>query len=118
VTKSGAPPNRSFQVVNRLAIEELAVWFFGDVEAIQKAYPRVSKTLQYRAGYRDCDAIAGGMHEALARWLSRARYYTERLPKTAVAQNIAPHTEPTRNPSRSFQVFVEELKACIEEEEK
>lgn len=118
VTKSGAPPNGSFQVVNRLAIEELEAWFFGDVEAIRKAYPRVSKTLQYRAGYRDPDAIAGGTQEALARLLKRARYYRERLPKTAVAQKIAPHMEPTRNTSRSFQVFVEGLKACIEEEEK
>ena len=37
------------------------------------------------------------------------------LPKTAVAQNIAQHMEPSRNRSRSFQVFVEGLKACVGE---
>lgn len=37
------------------------------------------------------------------------------LPKAIVAQNVAPHMEPNRNRSRSFQVFVEGLKACVGE---
>ena len=38
------------------------------------------------------------------------------LPKAIVAQNVAPHMEPNRNRSRSFQVFVEGLKACVGED--
>ncbi len=111
VTKSGAPPDGYFQVMNRLAIEELEAWFFGDITALREAYPRISKTFQYRARYRDPDAIPGGTHEALARLLKT--YYPKWLPKIMVAQNIAPHMEPSRNISRSFQVFVEGLKACV-----
>ena len=115
VTKSSAPPEGNFQVVNRLVIEELEAWFFGDVEALRTAYPRVSKNLQYQARYRNSDAITGGTHEALDRLLRRLKYHRGGLLKTTVAQNIAQHMEPCRNRSRSFQVFVEGLKACVGE---
>lgn len=49
-----------FQVLNRLAIEELEAWFFGDVAALHSAYPRVPSTLGRRSRYRDPDAIRGG----------------------------------------------------------
>ena len=115
VTKSSASPEDNFQVVNRMVIEELEAWFFGDIEALRKAYPRVSKSLKYQARYRDPDAIAGGTHEALERLLKRLSYHRKGLPKTVVAQNIALHMEPDQNRSRSFQVFVEGLKACVGE---
>ena len=113
MTKSSAPPSGSFRVVNRLAVEELEAWFFGDVEALNAAYPRVSISLQYQTGYRNPDAVPGGTYEALERLLIRKNYYKGRLPKVTVAQNIAPHMEPDRNRSRSFQVFVEGLRACL-----
>lgn len=116
VTKSRALPNSSFQVVNRLAIEELEAWFFGDIEALHEAYPRVPKNLQDQAKYRDPDAIRGGTHEALEHILKRANYYKGNLPKREVAQNIAQHMVPSRNRSKSFQVFVEGLKACVGKE--
>lgn len=114
VTKSNASPYGNFQVVIRLAVEELEAWFFGDVKALRQAYPRISRTFQNRPKYRDPDAIKGGTHEALARLLKQ--YYPKWLPKTTVARNIALHMEPNQNNSRSFQVFIEGLKACIEEE--
>ena len=116
VTKSRSTPGRSFRVVNRLAIEELEAWFFGDFEALRKAYPRVSKNLQYQARYRNPDAVPGGTYEALERLLVRKNYYKGQLPKVTVAKNIAPHMEPDRNRSKSFQVFLEGLKACVGEE--
>lgn len=112
-TKSSTTSEGNFQVVNRLAVEELEAWFFGDIKALREAYPKVSKTLQYQARYRNPDAVQGGTHEALERLLVRARYYTGKLPKVTVARNIAQHMEPERNRSRSFQVFVEGIKACI-----
>ena len=33
---------KSYQVINRIAIEELEAWFFGDMEAVRAAYPKVS----------------------------------------------------------------------------
>ena len=116
VTKSSASREGDFQVVNRLAIEELEAWFFGDTQALRIAYPRVSRNLQYQAKYRDPDAITGGTYEALERLLRRLNYHRERLPKIALAQNIAPHIEPSRNRSKSFQVFVDGLKACVGED--
>ena len=115
VTKSNAAPNENFQVVNRLAIEELEAWFFGDVEAMHAAYSRIPVNLQSKAKYRDPDAIRGGTHEALERILKLANYYKGNVPKREVAQNIAQHMEPSRNRSKSFRVFVEGLKACVED---
>ena len=116
VTKSNAAPNENFQVVNRLAIEELEAWFFGDVQALHAAYPRIPENLQSKAKYRDPDAIRGGTHEALERILKLANYYKGNVPKREVAQNIAQHMVPSRNRSKSFQVFVEGIKACVGEE--
>ena len=116
VTKASALPNRDFQVVNRLAIEELEAWFFGDVEALHAAYPRISQNLQYQARYRNPDAIIGGTSEALGRLLIDGNYHRDKLSKVEIAQNIAPYMEPNRNRSKSFQVFVEGLKACVGEE--
>ena len=115
VTKSRTPQEGDFQVVNRLAVEELEAWFFGDVEALRTAYPRVSRNLQYQARYRNPDAITGGTHEALDRLLRRLKYHRGRLRKPAVARKIAQYMDPRRNRSRSFQVFIEGLKACVGE---
>ena len=81
-----------------------------------KLNPRVPKNLQDQAKYRDPDAIRGGTYEALEHILKRANYYKGNLPKREVAQNIARHMESSRNRSRSFQVFVDGLKACVGEE--
>ena len=116
VTKSSAAPNGDFRVVNRIAIEELEAWFFGDVEALHAAYPRIPENLQSKAKYRNPEAIRGGTYEALEQLLRQKNYYKGRISKPTVAQNIAQHMEPSRNRSRSFQVFVEGLKACVGEE--
>lgn len=63
-----------WQVVNRIAVEELEAWYFGDWEAVRQAYPRVSSTVPARARYRDPDGIAGGTWEAFERELQRAGY--------------------------------------------
>ena len=80
---------------------------------MREEYPKISGSLQYQKEYRNPDAITGGTYEALERLLIRNRYYTGKLPKTEVARNIAQYMEPSRNRSRSFQVFVEGIKACI-----
>ena len=116
VTKSCATSGGNFQVVNRLAIEELEAWFFGDVEALHAAYPRVPERLQDQARYRNPDAIAGGTYEALERLLIQKKHFKGRIPKPTVAQNIAQHMVPSRNRSKSFQVFIEGLKACVGED--
>jgi hypothetical protein len=89
----------------RVAVEELEAWFFGDMDAVRAAYPRVPPTLERGAGYRDPDAIRGGTEEALQRVLQKAGYFAGGLRKIEAAGAIAKHMDPRRNSSRSFQVF-------------
>jgi hypothetical protein len=63
--KAGFPASaqrgrKTLPVLNRISIEELEAWFFGDVDAITAGYPRVSRNLDAQARYRDPDAIPGG----------------------------------------------------------
>ena len=110
-TRSRPGPEGGFSVLIRLAVEELEAWFFGDVPALNAAYPRVPSTLGSKARYRDPDAIRGGTWEALERVLRRAGYHTGGFPKVAVARSIAAHMDPSRNRSKSFQVFRDGLLA-------
>lgn len=106
LTKTAAAVNgQRFQVANRIAIEELEAWFFGDWQAVKAAYSRVPATIQQKAGFRDPDAILGGTWEALERVLKRAGYFSTGLRKLECARAVAQHMEPARNTSRSFQAF-------------
>jgi hypothetical protein len=112
VSKSAAAAGHAFRVVNRIAIEELEAWFFGDVPALAQAYPGVPLTLGAQARYRDPDQIAGGTAEALHGVLRAAGYYGRtRLPKVEVARRISPHMDPATNRSHSFCCFREGLEA-------
>ncbi len=110
-TKSRPAPGGSFSILNRISIEELEAWFFGDVAALASAYPGVSPHLGSRAAYRNPDAIAGGTWEALERELQRAGYYGGGLPKIEVARTMAAHMRPARNTSTSFRCFCAGLAA-------
>jgi hypothetical protein len=105
---------RHYQVINRIAIEELEAWFFGDVEAIKASYPRVDANLAQQAGFRDPDAIRGGTWEHLERTLHY--YHPGGLEKRRAAEEIAQHMRPERNRSKSFQVFRDALLALFENE--
>ena len=61
-----------FQVVNRVVIEELESWFFGDWPAVRRAYPKVPENIPRRAKYRNPDEITGGTWEALEREMKRS----------------------------------------------
>ena len=97
-----------FAVVNRIAIEELEAWYFGDWEAVRAAYPRVQEGVPRRAGYRDPDAISRTW-EAFERILQRSGYFAGGLGKIDAARSIAPHLDPARNTSHSFQVLRDAL---------
>ena len=94
-----------WQVVSRIAIEELEAWYFGDWEATRCAYPRVPDTIPQRAGYRDPDSIKGGTKEAFKRILQRHRYFITGLRQVEIARRIGERIDPSRNVSRSFHMF-------------
>lgn len=94
-----------WQLVNRIAIEELEAWYFGDWNAVRASFPRVSAKIPGKQAYRDPDAIAGGTWEAFERILQRHGYFTAGLPKIEVARAMAGHMTPATNRSLSFQCF-------------
>ena len=94
-----------WQVVNRIAIEELEAWYFGDWEAVRQAYPKVPSNTPNQARYRDPDAIQGGTWEAFERLLKKRGHFRDGLRKIEAARAIAPNIDPARNRSRSFAAF-------------
>jgi hypothetical protein len=98
-----------FQVVNRLAIEELEAWFFGDWEAVCAAYPGVDQKVPHKGKYHDPDAVPGGTWEALERILQRAGHFRTGLRKIEAARAIAQHMKPQANRSQSFRAFRDAL---------
>lgn len=112
-TRGTVKASKPFFVVNRLAVEELEAWFFGDVPALVKAYPGISRNLDKQAKYRSPDQIRGGTWEQLERVLQRAGYHLGGLPKIEAARIISEHMEPDRNTSKSFQVFRDGLRSLI-----
>jgi hypothetical protein len=99
VTKEGI-------VIIRLAMQEMEAWFLGDAEALRQAYPRLPETLDQRQGYRQPDAIPSPWLK-LEKTLKAAGYQPGG--KIEVARKIAPFLAPSRNRSRSFQLFWQTL---------
>lgn len=104
--RQGAPA--PYRVVNRIAVEELEAWYFGDIPALRSVYPEIPPSLAMKEGFRDPDAIGGGTAEALERLLA-SRFPTG-LPKSEVARTIAPRLDLERNRSRSFCCFRDALR--------
>ena len=77
-----------WQVVNRIAIEELEAWYFGNWEAVHQAYPRVPLNVPRKRGYRNPDSIQGGTWEAFERILKRAGHIRTKLRKKEAAEAI------------------------------
>lgn len=102
-----------WQLVNRIAIEELEAWYFGDWAAVRAAYPRVSASVPSQQGYRDSDGIAGGTWEAFERTLQRYSYFKAGLPKIEVARAIARHISPNANRSQSFNALLRAVEEAL-----
>lgn len=99
------PARGRFSVVNRVVVEELEAWYFGDWQAVRTAYPRVKATVPSKAPFRSPDAITGGTWEAFERVMQDAGYFKTGLRKIEAARNVASHMDPSRNTSPSFQAL-------------
>jgi Domain of unknown function (DUF4276) len=108
ITKTRQSNRQPFRILNRIMIEELEAWFFGDAQAILKAYPGIPNFSQ-KAKYREPDAIQGGTWEALERELQKAGHFRGGLDKVEAARKIAKFMDPKINRSASFQVFYQGL---------
>ena len=103
-----------WQVVTRIAVEELEAWYFGDWQAVRAAYPKVSANIPERRGYRDPDAIKGGTWEAFRQVMRNKGYFKGRLHKVEAARQIGKHIDPQRNQSPSFKVFWDAVTEAVE----
>jgi hypothetical protein len=102
-----------WQVVSRIAIEELEAWYFGDWSAVLTAYPRVPRTIPAKAPYRDPDAIAGGTWEAFERILAKAGYYKTGLPKIETARTLGALIDHGTSTSASFRHFCAAINEAV-----
>jgi hypothetical protein len=102
-SKSSHPA--TWQLVNRIAIEELEAWFFGDWEAVRAAYPRASENVPRKQAYRCPDAIVGGTWEAFERVMIARGYFRGGLEKISAAREIGARIDPNRSTSPSFLAF-------------
>ena len=102
---------QSWQLVNRIVIEELEAWYFGDWEAVRAVYPGVNPNVARRSRYRDPDAIRGGTWEALERLLKSE--FPEGLRKSELARNVSKHIDPRRSRSHSFKVFCDAVRDAV-----
>ena len=98
-------------VLNRIAVEELEAWVFGDIPAMVAAYG-VAPSLGSRARYRNPDAIRGGTWEALEREL-RSHGHPGGLEKVRAAREIAAHMNVDQNNSQSFRSFRDGLRFFV-----
>lgn len=109
VTRS-ASVGAAYSVVNRVVIEELEAWYFGDWQAVCSAYPRVHATIPNQAPYRNSDAVRGGTWEAFEKIMQKAGYFRGGLRKIEAARAVAEHWNIDANTSRSFQVLRDVLR--------
>ena len=105
----------SFQVLSRVAVEEIEAWFFGDADAMRLAYPKLSKNFEMKAKYRIPDSIQNTW-ESMESLLQRGGYFKTGLRKTEAAYEISKNMEPLKNRSKSFQVFWQGISDCLQDE--
>ena len=110
---ANAAGGSGWQLVNRIAIEDLEAWYFGDWAAVLSAYPRVPAKVPRRQGFRDPDAIVGGTWEAFERVMQAHGYFKGGLLKIEAARAIGAHVDPARSSSRSFVILWDAIaEAC------
>lgn len=102
----------------RIAIEESEAWLLGDRRAVREAYPDAK--VPVLTGYEQ-DSICGtwerladAVHPGGSMRLKKAGWPAPGRAKYEWAARIAPHMDPDRNRSKSFQVFRDGIRSLAE----
>lgn len=90
------------EVLIRIACKELESWYFGDLEAVSKAYGKNAKDLSLKSKYRNPDKIENPKRE-----LQKLFPNHQQLDG---ARRIAVHMDLKNNLSSSFRCFVSGVK--------
>jgi hypothetical protein len=104
-SRSVAGEQTNWQIANRIAVEELEAWFFGEWAAVRAAYPKVPANIPNKSAYRHPDQIVGGTWEALERVFKKAGYFSGGLRKSEAAREIGKLFDQSRATSPSFIAF-------------
>jgi hypothetical protein len=112
-----SPVRGKVHVLNRIAVEELESWFFGDPGALIAAYPKLKPRSFSQSALRSPDAINGGTWEALERVLNKHGYHLGGLRKTVCATEVSIHMNVEQNKSPSFAQFRDGLSRLAGAEE-
>jgi hypothetical protein len=100
------PFEKRASVLIRIVCTELESWFFGDLRAVELAFPnKPLQALANRAIYRIPDSIK---HPA-----AELQKFIPDYQKTGGARAIAPFLEVSCNTSTSFQVFISGINRII-----
>ena len=91
------------EVLVRIACKELEAWYWGDLNAISKAYGKSITELQRKRKYREPDKIENPKDEL--------RKLIPKHQQLDGARKISAHMDIQNNTSESFQVFVQGVKA-------
>lgn len=111
-----ASVNSHYSVLNRIVVEELEAWYFGDWLAVREAYPRIDPHIPQRAAFRFPDQISGGTWEAFERIAQKAGYFKGGLRKVEAASVLGSLMDPARNNSPSFISLRDAVESLIYED--
>lgn len=92
-----------------IAIEELEAWYFGDWDAVRKAYPNASVDVPRRAKFKNKSDALSRTAETFEGLMKKAGYFPGGLQKITAATSIGVQIEPDRNTSPSFQHLIRVL---------
>jgi len=96
----------------RIVCKELESWFFGDLEAVTKAYPRFNSTLhRNKTKMKNVDEIEQPNKEFLK--IIPDFKNINRLPKVEFAERVSAHLSLDHNTSLSFQNTINAIKFLI-----
>jgi hypothetical protein len=110
-TRTQAGGKKQWQIVNRVAIEELEAWYFGDWAAVCAAYPNARLPRKLKSC--NPDAIPNGTWETFEWVMKKSGYFKSGLRKTEVAKAVGAHVDPGRSTSQSFRCFIQAVQeAC------
>ncbi len=90
----------------RIVCKELEAWYWGDMDAIEQAYPRFrASNYRNKAKYRNPDALANAKEEL--------KKILPELAQISTAQKIAPFMNLEQNSSSSFNHFLNGLRNFV-----
>lgn len=97
--------NRKFLV--RIPCHELEAWYWGDLDAVSKAYGKDLTSLKNKKKYRNPDQIENPKQEL--------KKLIPQMGQIEGAQRIAPYMNVANNTSYSFNVFVQGVQRLCKE---